>query len=316
MDLRAKTVLVTGGSRGLGILIARQFLDAGANVAICARTAADVARAQAELTRRAPGRVMASVYDVTAGGAAAAGLIERVVEAFGSIDVLVNNAAIITVGPMEEMTEADFREAMEITFWGPLHLIQAALPHMRSNRGGGRGGRIVNIASIGGKIAVPHLLPYSASKFALVGYSQGLRAELLKDRIYVTTVYPGLITTGSPARAKFKGQNEKEYAWFAAGDAMPGLAFSADRLARRIVDAARHGDAELHYPLLTALQVKTHALAPGLFGELLGLVNEHVLPGPGGIGTQSAFGYESGRLEPRFTRAINNAAARRNNEHG
>jgi short-subunit dehydrogenase len=163
---------------------------------------------------------------------------------------------------------------------------------------------------------VPHLLPYSASKFALVGFSQGLRAELLKDGIYVTTVYPGMITTGSPANATFKGQHEKEYAWFAAGDAIPGLASSPDRLARQVVNAARHGDAELHYPLLTALQVKAYALAPGLFSEIFGLANQYLLPAPGGLGTGSAKGHQSDRLEPGFTRALNQSAAARNNQLG
>ena len=88
--------------------------------------------------------------------------------------MLVNNAGIIQVGPLEHMTIDDFEEAMATHFWGPLFTILAALPHMR-----GRGGRrIVNISSIGGKIAVPHLLPYTASKFALTGLSEGLRAEL------------------------------------------------------------------------------------------------------------------------------------------
>jgi NAD(P)-dependent dehydrogenase (short-subunit alcohol dehydrogenase family) len=311
LDLRAKSVLITGGSRGLGILLARRFLDSGANVTICARTTADLSRAQAELRARAPGRVMSVVHDVTTGSADADRLVERVVEAFGSIEILVNNAAVMTVGPMETMTEADYRQAMDKTFWGAFHLVHAALPHMKER---GRGGRIVNIASIGGKIAVPHLLPYSASKFALVGFSQGLRAELLKDRIYVTTVCPGLITTGSPTRARFKGQNEKEYAWFAAGDAMPGIAFNPDRLARQVVTAARHGDAELHYPLLTALQVKAHALAPALLSDLFGLANEHLLPRAGGIGAASASGQASDRLEPAFTKSINRAAGEKNNE--
>ena len=83
------------------------------------------------------------------------------------------------------------------------------------------GGRIINIASIGGKIAVPHLLPYVASKFALVGLSEGLRAELARDRIYVTTVSPGLMRTGSHLNALFKGQHKKEFALFSVANASP-----------------------------------------------------------------------------------------------
>ena len=93
--------------------------------------------------------------------------------------MLVNNAGVIQVGPIEVMTHEDFELAMKAHFWGPLNTILAVLPSMRQRRQG----RIVNICSIGGKVSVPHLVPYSASKFALVGLSKGLRAELMKDGI-------------------------------------------------------------------------------------------------------------------------------------
>jgi short-subunit dehydrogenase len=120
---------------------------------------------------------------------------------------------------MENMALSDYEHAMAVHFWGPLQLINAITPHMKA-----RGqGRIVNITSIGGKVAVPHLLPYAASKFALVGLSEGLRAELLKDGVYVTTVCPGLMRTGSHLQAFFKGQHKKEYALFAIANASPLL---------------------------------------------------------------------------------------------
>src|SRR5205823_4029010 len=118
-------------------------------------------------------------------------------ERFGRIDVLVNNAGTIEVGPMEVMTLDDYDRAMKTHFWGPLYMVLAVLPELRKRREG----RIVNVSSIGGKISVPHLLPYCASKFALTGFSQGLRAELAKDGIVVTTVCPGLMRTGSPLNA-------------------------------------------------------------------------------------------------------------------
>src|SRR5205807_1533296 len=96
------------------------------------------------------------------------------------LDILLNNAGVISVGPSESMTVGDYEEAMSTHFYGPLYATLAVLPHMR--RGGG--GRIVNISSIGGLVPRPHLLPYVASKFALSGFSQGLRMELLKDNIY------------------------------------------------------------------------------------------------------------------------------------
>ena len=128
--------------------------------------------------------------------------ISQTIGHYGSIDVLINNAGIIQVGPLDHMKLSDYDDAMKTHFWGPLFLVLAVLPHMR-NQGGGR---IVNISSIGGRISVPHLVPYSASKFALAGLSDGLRAELARDQIVVTTVCPGLMRIGSPINAAFKGQ--------------------------------------------------------------------------------------------------------------
>src|SRR5437868_10247139 len=160
---------------------------------------------------------------------------------FGRIDVLVNNAGTIEVGPMEVMTLDDYEKAMRTHFWGPLYMVLAVLPEMRARKEG----RIVNVSSIGGKISVPHLLPYCASKFALTGFSEGLRAELAKDGIVVTTVCPGLMRTGSPLNAFFKGQHQAEYAWFSISDSLPISSISAQRAARQIVRACKNGDAEV-----------------------------------------------------------------------
>ncbi|HLU48704.1 MAG TPA: SDR family oxidoreductase, partial [Planctomycetota bacterium] len=207
-DWEGRVVLVTGGSRGLGLEIARKLVARGARVAICARTEEDLHRAEADLVRRG-GDVLAIECDIR-DQAAVESMVRMVLERWGTVDVLINVAGIIQVGPVEAMTPEDFREAMDSHCWGPLNTILAVLPEMRRRQWG----RIVNIASIGGKQAVPHLLPYVTSKSALVGLSNGLRTELAKDGILVTTVCPMLMRTGSARNAIFKGQNDKEYAWF------------------------------------------------------------------------------------------------------
>ena len=106
-------------------------------------------------------------------------------------------------------------------------------------------GRIVNITSIGGRVAVPHLAPYSASKFALTGLSDAVRAELAPYGIRVTTVSPGLMRTGSPVNAQVKGQHEAEYAWFAIADSLPGFSIVGRARRRQILSACRYGDPEL-----------------------------------------------------------------------
>ena len=159
---------------------------------------------------------------------------------------------------------ADFEQSLAITFWGAYNTVEAVLPGMRA-----RGeGRIVNISSIGGQVSVPHLLPYCVAKFALAGYSHGLRAELDAQGIVVTTVFPGLMRTGSPRNALFKGQHRQEYAWFILGDSLPGVSISAERAARKLVDGVRYGEAEVIVSLPAKLAATFHGVFPGLTADL------------------------------------------------
>lgn len=310
-DLRGKTVLLTGGSRGLGLILARQLARQGAAVALCARDEDELERARQDLAERHGADVFTAACDATDRGQVER-TVARVRERFGAIDVLINNAGTIQVGPMEVMTDEDYEEAMRTHFWAPYYATQAVLPEMRARRSG----RIVNISSIGGKIAIPHLLPYSASKFALVGFSEGMRAELLKDGVYVTTVCPGLIRTGSPRNAMFKGQHKKEYAWFSISDSLPGASMSADRAAAQIIEALRHGDADLVTSVPAKVMAAFHGLFPGATADLMGLCNR-VLPRPGGIGTGRAAGRDSqSALSPSPLTALTEKAARANNEMG
>jgi short-subunit dehydrogenase len=307
-DLHGRVALVTGGSRGLGLEIARELAAHGAKLALCARDAHELQRAQAELEGRGA-EVLAVTCDLTHPDEVQP-FVQAVLDRWGRIDVLINNAGVIQTGPMDDMTVADYQEAMNIHFWAPLGMVNAVLPEMRRRREG----RVVNIASIGGKVSVPHLLPYDASKFALVGLSEGLHAELAKDGIAVTTVCPWLMRTGSPRHALFKGQHRLEYAWFSISDSLPVLSMSSTTAARRIVAALRRGDAELILSPQGRLAAAVHGLFPGLTAELLGLVNR-VLPGPGGVGTRSMTGAESqSALSPSWLTRLGDRAAVRNNE--
>ncbi len=307
-DFRGKTVLITGGSRGLGLVLAREFAAEGARVAICARDNAELERARADLAARGA-NVFAFPCDVT-DRAQVKELVEVVEEHFDGIDVLVNNAGVIQVGPVEVMTLEDYEQALATHFWAPLYTTLAVLPVMKRHGGG----RIVNIASIGGKIGVPHLVPYSASKFALVGLSEGMRAELAKDGVIITTVCPGLMRTGSPRNANFKGRHRAEYAWFSISDALPVTSIQAERAARQIVSACRRGDAELIISTQAVLAVKFRAFFPEATADILATVNK-LLPGPGGIGRKRAKGKESeSALAPSILTALSDSAAKRNNE--
>jgi NAD(P)-dependent dehydrogenase (short-subunit alcohol dehydrogenase family) len=307
MHLQNRTVLVTGGSRGLGLDIAREALRRGARVAICARDEAELAEASRQLGRN----VLTAVCDV-ADVRQVSDMINFVMQRCGTIDVLINNAGVMTVAPLEHMSPSDFQQAMQTHFTGPLNVTLALLPTMRHHRSG----RIVNIASIGGKIPVPHMVPYCASKFALVGLSESLRTELTRYGIYVTTVVPGLMRTGSPGNVDVKGQNRKEYAWFVAGDVTPIVSIDPMRVASRILDAAEYGEAEVTLPLAACAAAKLHGLLSGLSTEVISLINR-ILPSPGGIGRSRRKGSQSDSwMVPQIVRQRNREAAMRHNEMG
>ncbi|AMY10691.1 Fatty acyl-CoA reductase [Luteitalea pratensis] len=308
---RGKSVVVTGGSRGLGLVLARQLAAEGARLTLIARDERELRRAEHAIRDR---HRSAEVFVVCADVGQREDVERAVLETvrhYGAIDVLINNAGIIQVGPLVHMQLSDFDDAMKTHFWGPLFLVLAVLPHMR-NQGGGR---VVNISSIGGRISVPHLVPYSASKFALAGLSDGLRAELAHERIFVTTVCPGLMRIGSPVNAAFKGQRSKEYSWFAVASSLPVVTISAERAARRILDACRRGDAELVITIQAKLAILARAVVPELFSDAMSLVHRLLPRAVGPEGDVAAPGHSVGPdWAPSPMLAPMYAAAKKNNE--
>src|SRR5438094_9600426 len=276
ISFRDRSVLITGGSRGLGLQMARQFGVEGARVLLAARDQAELDRARDDLRDRG---VDASTFacDIT-DRAQAERLVEHIVARYGAIDVLINNAGIIQVGPLDHMQPRDFEEAMAVHFWAPLHTMLAAIPHMRRQGGG----RIVNISSIGGKIGVPHLAPYGASKFALTGFSDAIRAELARDNIHVTTVALGLMRTGSHVNAQFKGKHDAEFAWFSASAGAPLISMDANRAARKILAACRRGQPSLTLTFAARGAIVGNALFPNLTGYLMKIINRF-LPDTAGV---------------------------------
>lgn len=308
-NLEGRVVLITGGSRGLGLILARQAVAEGAKVAICARDPDELERARQELAAGGA-EVLAVSRDLMVPGEVRT-MVAEVQEKLGPIDVLINNAGIITGGPLDHMELREYEESMDTHFWAPLHAMQAVLPDMRQ-----RGeGRIVNIASVGGKVAVPHLAPYCASKFALVGLSESFRSELLQYGIQVTTVCPGLLRTGSPPHAIIKGQHIKEYAWFTVADSMPAITVGAESAARQIWNACRRGDAEIIIGLPAKLLSGIHGLAPGTTANMLSWVNR-ALPGPTGEqGDARRYGHESeSPITQSWLTTLTRKAAKKNNQ--
>jgi len=282
--LKNKVVLITGGSRGLGLVIARQICGEYGKVALIARDADELARAEADLARRG-GDVLTVSCDLL-DRAQVETAVQETINRYGTIDILINNAGIIQVGPLEHMVREDFERAMQLHFWAPFDLIRQVVPEMR-RRGGGR---IVNISSIGGKIAVPHMAPYTASKFALAGLSDALCAELARENIFVTTVTPGMMRTGSQGHAKFKGDHAGEYKWFAASSALPFASISAEHAARKILAACIRGKPALMMPIPARALILANALFPNLFGHVMKIVNAYLPSAVGPSGDDSRAG--------------------------
>src|SRR5436309_4918815 len=308
--LRDKVVVITGGSRGLGLVLARYVCARGGNVALIARDPEELARAKTDLAPRG-GKVLTFQFTLLDTDQIQSA-VRRIIDRFGKIDILVNNAGIIEVGPLEHMRPEDFDRAMRLHFWAPLELISQIVPEMRI----WGGGRIVNISSIGGNIAVPHRASYSASQFALTGLSDAVRAELARDNIHVTTVAPGMMRTGSHVNAKFKGKHDKEFAWFAASAGAPLLSMNANRAAKKILAACRRGQPSLILTFAARAAILGNALFPNLTGYAMKFANR-LLPGPGGEeGNKSRAGSQLRRLPPEWLTRRADRATEKNNEVG
>jgi short-subunit dehydrogenase len=307
-DLKNKVVLVTGGSRGLGLVLSRALAARGAKLAICSRTTEQLLKAKHELETSGC-EVLALTVDLTEQDEVR-DMIADVIEHYGTIDVLINNAGVVQVGPVDSFGIEDYEQAMRTNFWAPLYAMQGVLPHFLSKGHG----RIVNISSIGGKIAVPHLLPYSASKFALTGLSEGMHAELKKHNIHVTTVVPHLMRTGSPMNVTVKGDHKAEYALFKVSDSSPLLSQKAEVAAEKIIQAIEYGKSETILTFTAKLATFVMGIAPQLVSTLMSVTNKFLPDNiPGGNESKKGFEAESD-LSQGPVSSLTDREARRNNE--
>jgi NAD(P)-dependent dehydrogenase (short-subunit alcohol dehydrogenase family) len=306
-SFRGRVVVITGGSRGLGLAMARCFADEGAHLALLARSADQLRTAAASLASRGA-RVITVACDVR-DRAAVTSAIDAVIRTFGRVDVLVNNAGVIQVTPFVHASPRDFENSIATHLWGPLHTINAALPHLVHARG-----RIVNIASVGGRVAIPHMAPYCVGKFALVGLSEALRAELAPYGVSVTTVSPFLMRTGSHRNVIVRGQHRKEAALFALGTATGLTAMSADRAARQIVHAARARRSHASPGWPSRLAALGQGLAPAIVSGIATLVTRVALPAPSRHADGSD-GVESRQIDlGRLARTFASSAALKYNQ--
>jgi NAD(P)-dependent dehydrogenase (short-subunit alcohol dehydrogenase family) len=270
IELADRVVVITGSSTGHGLVAARLAARKGARLVLAAREAETLNAARDELARDTDAEILAVPTDVS-DPSQCDHLIKTTLTRLGPIDVLVNNAGIINVGPVETQTLDDFRTVLATNFWGAVHCTLAVLPAMRA-----RGfGRIANIISVGGLMPVPHLAAYTASKYALAGFTKALRLELARDGVLMTGVYPPTMRTGGHTHAWFKGNHVAEYAWFGAGDSIPLLSVSAETVAAALWQAVCDGDAEARVGWQNWL-APLESLMPNVAAEALALLNRAI----------------------------------------
>lgn len=256
---RPRVAVVAGASRGLGLLVAHDLVRRGFTVAICARGQEGVDYAVDRLERAAGGRVAVHGRACDVGDAdAVAAWVRDVEERVGSVDVAITVAGAIDVGPAEIMEVGDFAQAIDVMLRGPIHVAWAVLPGMRARRRG----RIGTVSSIGGAIAVPHLLPYTTAKAGAIAFAEGLAAELAGTGVTSTAIIPGLMRTGAHEVARFRGDRRREAAWFASAASIPVLSMPAERAARVLVDGVLAGRTHVRTPWWTHLATRVHGLAP------------------------------------------------------
>ena len=185
MKIDGKVVLITGASQGIGAACAAEFARAGARLSLAARSE--------EGLQSAAGRTDALITaaDLTT-EVGRHRVVNRTVERYGAIDILINNAGIGLYRPSWDSPMDEVRRMMELNFFAALGMTQLVVPHMR----GRRSGMVVNVGSIGGKMTLPWLTIYCASKYALGSLTDGLRMELRRDGVHAMLVCPGYVLTG------------------------------------------------------------------------------------------------------------------------
>ncbi len=187
--VRGTTVVITGATSGIGRATALEFVSAGARVVVAGRRVERLQSLVAEIEAQG-GEALAVPTDV-ADEAQVTALIEKASARFGRIDTLVNNAGVAIAAKFADQSLADFKRLMDVNFWGAVYACKAVLPQMKAQGGG----VIINVSSIFGKRGMPFESAYCASKFALAGFSESLRAELMSDNIDVSTIFPGAVET-------------------------------------------------------------------------------------------------------------------------
>ena len=254
MNFKNKVVVITGASSGIGEAAAEQFAKKGANIVLVARRKDKLDEVERKLSKYST-KILVQVCDVSDKEQVKL-MSEKVIETFSKIDVLVNNAGFVIYGKVEELSIEDIESQMKTNYFGTINCTKYFLPHFLKQNSG----HMVNVASVGGSFGVPGIASYCATKYAMLGFSEGLHHELHGTNVGVTVVSPIMVRTNL-----FDHPSFKNFTKFATG-----ISLSADTVAKAIIKASNSSRLEIVVPSFVRIGIWFKQTFPFLINPIIG----------------------------------------------
>ena len=254
MNFKDKVVVITGASSGIGEASAIKFAKKNAKVVLVARRKEKLLQVQKEISQYTDFTLVCQC-DVS-NKSQVKEMVDMVLDTFGRIDILVNNAGFVIYGKVEELSIEDIESQMKTNYFGTINCTKYFLPHFLKQNSG----HMVNVASVGGSFGVPGIASYCATKFAMLGFSEGLHHELHGTNIGVTVVSPIMVRT-----SLFDHPSFKNFTKFATG-----ISLSADTVANAIIKASDSSRLEIVVPSFVRIGIWFKQTFPFLINPIIG----------------------------------------------
>ena len=256
MNFKNKVVVITGASSGIGEAAAEQFAKKGANIVLVARRKDRLEEVEKKLSKYSI-KILVQVCDVS-DKKQVKQMSETVIDTFSKIDILVNNAGFVIYGKVEELSIEDIESQMQTNYFGMINCTKHFLPHFLKQNSG----HMVNVASVGGSFGIPGIASYCATKFAMLGFSEGLRHELHETNVGVTVVSPIMVRTALFDHPSFKNFTKRA----------TGISLSSETVANAIIKAANSSRLEIVVPSVVRIAIWFKQTFPFLINPILGNV--------------------------------------------
>jgi len=254
MNFKNKVVVITGASSGIGEAAAEKFAKKGANIVLVARRKDKLEEVEKKLAKYSI-KTLLQVCDVS-DKEQVKQMYEKVIDTFSQIDVLVNNAGFVIYGKVKELSIEDIESQMQTNYFGMINCTKYFLPHFLKQNSG----HMVNVASVGGSFGVPGIASYCATKFAMLGFSEGLHHELHGTNVGVTVVSPIMVKTALFDHPSFKNFTRRA----------TGISLSSETVANAIIKAANSRRLEIVVPSIVRIGIWFKQTFPFLINPIIG----------------------------------------------